>query len=183
MVRVLSFLELSRDFRRSRGARCAFWLGVVSIDSWEPLDFRSHERGVFTAGLASKSRALEATNPEVDGPSFRDGAAALAADARGAGGKAATTVVGWAGAGVCCDVAPLRAAPAYPEAREYAACPPSQLGQWSVPLQLLDSCSCSPHFAHTLPVCHVNGGWKLRKWIEPTFTTINRFVNGTKLFD
>ncbi|XP_075543021.1 uncharacterized protein LOC142576674 [Dermacentor variabilis] len=34
--------------------------------------------------------------------------------------------------------------------REYAACPPSQLGQWSVPLQLLDSCSCSPHFAQAL---------------------------------
>ncbi|XP_065284524.1 heart- and neural crest derivatives-expressed protein 2-like [Dermacentor albipictus] len=116
MVRVLSFLERSRDSRRSRGARCAFWLGVVSIDSWEPLDVRSHERGVFSVGLASKSRALEVTNPEVDGPSFGDGAAALAADARGAGGKAAATlVVGWAGAGVCCDVAPLRAAPAYNE--------------------------------------------------------------------
>nr|XP_054924101.1 uncharacterized protein LOC129383538 [Dermacentor andersoni] len=148
MVRVLSFLERSRDSRCSRGARCAFWLGVVSIDSWEPLDFRSLERGVFRVGLASKSRALEATNPEVDGRSFGDGAAALAADARGAGGTAATTlVVVWAGAGVCCDAAPLRAAPAYPEVREYAACPPSQLGQWGVPLQLLDSCSCSPHFA------------------------------------
>nr|XP_054934269.1 uncharacterized protein LOC129388135 isoform X1 [Dermacentor andersoni] len=105
--------------------------------------------GHFRVGLASKSRALEATNPEVDGPSFGDGAAALAADARARphGTAATTLVVVWAGAGVCCDAAPLRAAPAYPEVREYAACPPSQLGQWGVPLQLLDSCSCSPHFA------------------------------------
>ncbi|XP_070377539.1 uncharacterized protein [Dermacentor albipictus] len=101
--------------------------------------------------LAWKSRALEATNPKVDGPSTGEGAAALAADARVAGGKAATTlVVGWAGAGVCCGVALLRAPPAYPEVREYSACPPSQLGQWSVPLQLLDSCSCSPHFAQSI---------------------------------
>ncbi|XP_072141628.1 uncharacterized protein [Dermacentor andersoni] len=169
MVRVLSYLERSRDSRRSRGARCAFWLGVLSIDSWEPLDFRSHERGVFTLGLASKSRALEATNPEVDGPSFEDGAAALAADARGAGGKAATTlVVGWAGAGVCCDVAPLRAAPAYPEVREYAACPPSQLGQWSVPLQLLDSCSCSPHFAQMQKLPFEDSKAAFRKFLSKT---------------
>ncbi|XP_070385622.1 uncharacterized protein [Dermacentor albipictus] len=107
--------ESVTDVRRSRGAVCAAWFVVVSIDSWEPLDFRSLERGVFRVGLASKRRALGATNPEVDGPSFRDGAAALATVAWGAEDTAvATLFVGRPDAPVYCGAAPLRAAPAYP---------------------------------------------------------------------
>ncbi|XP_072140645.1 ATP-binding cassette sub-family C member 3-like [Dermacentor andersoni] len=66
---------------------------------------------------------LEATNPEVDGPCFGDGAAALAAVAWVAEGTAAATLfVGRTDTGICYGIALLRAASAYP-ASLYASLP------------------------------------------------------------
>lgn len=68
VIGVLSFLERSRDPRRSFGAACA---GVqeVTIASGEAPDSRSNEWCVRRVGFVTADEAFDPTRPEVEGTS------------------------------------------------------------------------------------------------------------------
>ena len=126
VIRVLSFLERSRDARRSFGATCAGG-PVVSIASCEAPDSRSGERCLRKVGFVKADEAFDPTRLEVEGTSLAaglawllpelataagaaaltGGRAALAAPTVGAGGRRPSTLcVAWATACGRCSAAP-----------------------------------------------------------------------------
>ena len=126
VIGVLSFLERSRDPRRSFGAVCA-GAQEVSIASGEAPDSRSNERCVRRVGFVTADEAFDPTRPEVEGTSLAawlawllpehaaaagvavltGGRAALAAPTVGAGGSRLGTLrVPWATAWGRCSAAP-----------------------------------------------------------------------------